>query len=156
MLTASGDALNTKFWSEVKADAACITTNGIIKANGDAVMGAGNAKQASLAWPFLPGILGSKLKAMGNHVHYLSTDHTNFHATHILSFPTKQHWKDPSIPELIIQSAQELRAMAEESKWSRVLLPPPGCGMGGLRWAEVSSFLSPILDDRFTVVFLKR
>ncbi len=156
MITTNGNLFDRKYWAEVSAEAVCITTNGVLRSNGHAVMGAGNAKQASLLWPFLPDILGQMIKDSGNHVYHLATDFFNFRSTSILSFPTKEHWKDPSVPELIVRSAQELLAMAEAFAWKRVLLPPPGCGLGGMRWSEVNSLLSPILDDRFTVVFLKR
>lgn len=43
-----------------------ITTNGITKANGQAVMGAGLAKQAATRYPDLPSWLGQRLMRFGN------------------------------------------------------------------------------------------
>lgn len=99
---------------------------------------------------------------------------------HLVSFPTKPQWASPtqllpryrsnspdfkgrypgwmahSNPELIYCSALELVALADEHGWADVLLPPPGCGMGGLNWKEVKAQLAPVLDDRFTVVHLNQ
>ena len=43
-----------------------IPTNGIVKSNGDAVMGAGLAKDAASRFPDLPKWLGDRLKQFGN------------------------------------------------------------------------------------------
>ncbi|MBI2060646.1 MAG: hypothetical protein HYT87_12825 [Nitrospirae bacterium] len=55
-----------------EADAICLTTNGFVKANGEAVMGRGCAKQAADLWPELPGMLGSRIQKEGVRVTLLS------------------------------------------------------------------------------------
>lgn len=135
------------------ADAVCVTTNSVIKANGRAVMGAGVAKSARDKYPGIDKILASCLKNVGNHVHYLMTDKT--HNTSILSFPTKHDWKNPSDIRLIERSAQELRLVTDACGWKKVLLPKPGCSNGQLNWTDVEPVLDPYLnDERFIVCWL--
>lgn len=54
-----------------QCDAACITTNGFIKANGEAVMGRGCALEAAQAFPNVPKLLGALITSKGNRVHQL-------------------------------------------------------------------------------------
>lgn len=143
-----------------QADAICTTTNGVVKSNGQAVMGAGNAKAFAERWPQLPAILGKCLNFSGNRVYrlcveHLKAGHTTIRAFDILSFPTKNNWKDNSDLELILRSASELKSYTDLLRWEKVYLPPPGCGMGGLNWRDVQTAIEPILDDRFTVCFLR-
>lgn len=141
-------------------DAICVTTNGVRKRNGEAVMGAGVAKAFASKWPQLPGRLGERL-ANGNVVHPLHCHWEKVGATHlnkilIMSFPTKDDWREDSKLPLIITSAKRLVEYADMLSWRKVALPPPGVGMGNLRWQEVQEAIENILDDRFTVIFLER
>jgi hypothetical protein len=47
----------------------CITTNGFVKSNGEAVMGRGIAKEAANRFSMLPKLLGDTLRTRGNNVH---------------------------------------------------------------------------------------
>lgn len=87
------------FW-DIKADARCITTNGALRKNGNAIMGKGIALDARRRYPDLEIILGRLLREYGNHVFKLGNG--------LISFPTKRHWKEDSDIELIKRSAQEL------------------------------------------------
>lgn len=151
------------FWKFAKyADAICVTTNGVVKANGELVMGKGIALQFAQRWPRLPMLAGQLVEGLGNHVHYVAaqfpeidgTDHT----VRVVTFPTKHHWRDKSDLNLIIQSAKELVKLANgdptsRSRWEKVLLTRPGCGNGGLDWErEVKPAIQNILDDRFVIV----
>jgi hypothetical protein len=133
------------------ADAVCITTNLQVGKNG-AVMGAGVAKAAATKWPWMPVILGYHLDK-GRRETTLVGAANNYS---IIALPTKDHWKDKSDIKLIIKSASELKLMAGRWKWNNVLLPPMGCGLGGLEWNDVKAATEHLLDDRFTVVFLKK
>jgi len=140
------------------ADWRVITTNGVVKSNGYLVMGAGNALQATQKFPDLPKILGTKVTKGGNHCYIV-----NFQ---IISFPTKHHWKDASDIKLIENSAKELRILIDlltvkkasegisslEDIELKIVMPPPGCGLGGLKWEDVKKVIEPYLDDRFTVL----
>lgn len=129
-------------------DAICITTNGIIKNNGNAVMGAGIAKACADKFPRSPKNLAEGLKKNGNVVQIISPTIYGL----ILSFPTKKHWRDPSDIELIKKSCYQLMEFIDENKLTRVLLPKPGCSNGKLEWSEVEPVISEILDNRVAVM----
>lgn len=143
-------------WREcIGFDALCVTTNGVVKKNGDAVMGKGIALEAKERFPTLPTILGRKLASSGNNVHYLC--HANvgaeLNSVALISFPTKHHWRERASLELIKRSAYQLVKLADKNGWEKIILPRPGCGNGGLVWAtEVRPVLEPVLDDRFHVI----
>lgn len=122
-----------------------VPTNGTLNANGHLVMGAGVALEARLRHIHLPAKLGNFVSVYGNRVFYLK-------AESILSFPTKQHWKDLSNIQLIQQSGRQAVEIADKFNLNRIILPRVGCGYGGLTWDFVRGFLSPILDDRFVVL----
>jgi len=119
----------------------CITTNGIVKSGGLAIMGRGIAKQAVDRAPAIQKQLAWKLNTFGNHV-YAFLPHRMF------SFPTKHNWRDPSDLNLIAQSCRELRMMSA----GRVYLPRPGCSNGGLDWNEVKRIIAGILIEEWFVV----
>ncbi len=141
MIEVEGD-----FW-KIEADLRCITTNGAIRANGNAIMGAGIALQARIKHPDIERCLGMLIQRYGNRVHYIEHN--------LVSFPTKFHWKDRSNLDLIRQSARELVELLTHppfSRCKRVLLTRPGCGNGGLDWPEVKPAIAPLLDSRFIIV----
>ena len=128
-------------------DAICVTTNGIIKNNGSAVMGAGIAKEFAKRFPDVPQILGEKL-ANGNHVHHIK----DINGYSIISFPTKNNWRDPSDMALIIQSCHELTDTVKKLDIKTCYIPLPGCGMGGLDPNEVIPAISTLLPDNIILV----
>lgn len=132
---------------ESEYDAICITTNSVIKANGELVMGKGNALEAVKRYPPLAMLLGKYVKKYGNRAFRIKTSVGN-----IVSFPTKENWRDNSDIKLIIKSCKELVIMADKFNWNKILLPRPGCGCGGLKWNEVKLELEKYFDDRFTVI----
>lgn len=133
-------------WS-YPAEVRCITTNGIVKRSGAAVMGAGSAKQAKLRYPGIEMRLGRMIAAEGNNVHIISNDPL------IVSFPTKHRFVDKADLSLIRESACQLVMMADRFGWKSIVLPRPGCGNGGRWWlSEVRPILIDILDERFTVI----
>lgn len=159
----------------VDADAICITTNGFVKSNGDAVMGKGCAKQAATIIPELPSMLGKSLRDVGNQVVVLIAQND----TSLLSFPVKPVSKvvtsleddvvahmrssyhiDDNAPgwackadlDIIVQSCKELVAIADVTGWKKIILPRMGCGAGELDWDTVAQAINPILDERFYVI----
>lgn len=128
-----------------RGDAVCVTTNGIVKTNGEAVMGAGMAKEANIRYN-LARELGIKLHSGGNHCYIIGRSDKA-----IVSFPTKYHWRDASDIELIKQSCCEIKSLADENNWDRVLLPMVGCGCGRLDTNIVRKTMEKFLDDRFVL-----
>lgn len=128
-------------------EAICITTNGIIKNNGRAVMGRGIALQADRLYN-LGGKLAEHLRRNGNTAANLGC----YNNVTMLSFPTKNHWRDDSDINLISQSAKQLVKLADELGLTEVYLPKPGCANGRLDWNDVKPVIESIFDDRFIVV----
>jgi len=147
-------------------DALCITTNGIVKSSGAAVMGAGVAKTCAQLWPQTPLILGELLVSSGRNIpfHLGNVTDGNFwtetnpeteetlHFCRIFSFPTKHHYSNPSDIDLIKESCHHMVVFADQLKMKSIALSRPGCGNGGLSWNDVRPIVGKILDDRFHVI----
>lgn len=133
-----------------KCDIVCVTTNGIVKPNGELVMGAGCALSFKRAFPSLPKTLGEKIKSKGNR----PVVGGKVENTYIVSFPTKNHYKENSNLELIKNSALFLVKIADYYKATSIYIPSPGTGLGNLSKDIVYDELKKILDDRFTIVEL--
>lgn len=136
-------------YSNPSTCAVCVTTNGIIKKDGSAVMGKGIALSANNRY-CIAKELAVKLQRFGNHVHRMETaKNCNYH---LLTFPTKQDWKNPSSLNLILQSANELISYCDAHQIQYCFLPKPGCSCGQLDWdSQVKPILEPLLDDRFYI-----
>lgn len=136
--------------------AICITTNGIVKNNGEAVMGAGIALEAKRRIPGIEKKLGRYLLSGNNDVYEIGyIPSTKFLCMMtVYSFPVKHHFKYPADLKLIEKSCQQL-VKIRENKDSPVFLPKPGCGAGKLKWSQVKPILEKYFDDRFCIVDLK-
>ena len=137
-------------------EAMCVTTNGIVKADGHAVMGAGIAKEANKYF-HLSGVLGKYLKQYGNRAfnlgRYQRLTLQNPATFTIFSLPTKHDWKNDSDINLIVKSCEQLVEMCNKFGVTKCYLTPPGCGCGNLNYeSTVKPWISQILDDRFVVV----
>lgn len=121
----------------------CITTNGTIKKNGEAVMGRGCAYEARKRFPGLPEILGKLIKRNGNIVQSVSTEKQLF----LISFPVKHKWWEDADLSLIEKSMQTLKHIAKEFPARTIILPRPGCGNGNRQWSEVEAILSSLPDN---------
>lgn len=144
MLEAQGD-----LWELGKlADAIVVTTNGSLRKNGANIMGGGCALEAALKFPWLPHELGRRIQRKGNNVHVFHYDSDMA----LVTFPTKENVRHNSILPLIIRSTDQLVEYAEDYVWNKIVMPRPGCGLGGLKWDDVKPILEERLDDRFTVV----
>jgi hypothetical protein len=129
-----------------------ITTNGIIKNNGEAVMGTGIALETAEKFPKIPKKLGDKIKQKGN-LPFLFLDE------HIITLPVKNDWKEKADLKLlehsvaILSEAQkilEIRGYTEN-----IYMVWPGCGAGGRTKKEVRPILEKYLSDKFIVCELK-
>lgn len=112
-----------------------ITTSGTLKGNGNGVMGKGCAKEARLKIPGIEKLLGFYLQSFGNRV-AINDAGVGF-------FPTKNNWWEKSDMELIVKSADQLADLTKhpDFKGKTFILPKPGCGSGGLQWAQVKPLL---------------
>ena len=131
------------------ADCICVTTNGVVKRNGELVMGAGVAKAFADKFTNISFVLGYKVKKYGNHVFQAGYYHNK---TAVLSFPTKHHYSAKADLDLIIQSANRLVKWANQNNAKSIIIPSPGTGLGGLDKTVVYDALSNILDERFTII----
>lgn len=125
-----------------------ITTNGIIKSNGRAVMGKGIALQAKERFYRLPLLLGNWIRDFGNTLGI-------FQDYHIVTLPTKNHWSEISDIKLIDSQCQILAkafGFASGRQKETVYMVRPGCGLGELNWKDVKPILEKYLDDKFVVV----
>jgi len=126
----------------------CLTTNGFVKRNGRAVMGAGVARQAVLRYPGIDAELGRLIKRNGNVVQRIAGPGFNVEAPRsIVSFPVKHDWWENATLQLIERSAEQLAERLDSRIHRDCFLPKPGCGNGGLDWPDVRDTLEPFLGS---------
>lgn len=128
-------------------------TNGVTRSDGTAVMGKGLAKQAADRFDDLESILGTKLKEHGNHVHTLNPLPDRDSTGWLISFPTKDHFREDSSIELIQKSARQTKTLYETNQPDgSIVLPEVGFGLGGLSFDDVGPILEEILGDVCTII----
>ena len=140
----------------LEGDVICITTNGEVRNDGRAVMGAGIAKFARDTFPGTDKRLAQLLHAHGNRAFRLSNEIYKRKKVTLATYPTKHKWRDSSHLDLIQTSAQQLVEMANKFGWTQIWIPAPGCSHGNLSWSDVKNVIEPILDDRFIIFSLDR
>lgn len=138
-----------------------ITTNGDVKANGEADMGKGIALECLKRYPEAALYLGERLIARRNIPTIIEMTPYGL----IYSFPVKNHWFEKADIELIKESCRFWMVMTPVDDLTdpndlftpKFLLPRPGCGAGagGLKWEDVKKVIEPLLDDRFYIVHFK-
>ncbi len=126
-----------------------ITTNGCINRNDEAIMGKGIALQAKERYPYLPIKLGNKLKEFGNHVNI-------FHDYKIITFPTKDNWRNKSTYSLIQYSCNELIFLCGLLEIKKIVMPMVGCSNGGLEWENVKNIIYQKLGNRDIEIIIAR
>lgn len=65
----------------------------------------------------------------------------------VLNFPTKDHWKDPSLIKYIHEGLPELISTMRDMDLKSVAIPALGCGLGGLNWADVEPVIRKAFKD---------
>jgi O-acetyl-ADP-ribose deacetylase (regulator of RNase III) len=63
----------------------------------------------------------------------------------IINFPTKRHWKSKSRIDDIQSGLVDLIHVVQQHNMGSIAIPPLGCGLGGLNWAEVR----PLIVEAF-------
>lgn len=121
-----------------------ITTNGVVKRNGECVMGRGVALDARDKFPGFAKELGTHIRQHGNVVGM-------FPHHKIFTFPVKYRWNEPADLDLIEQSARDLHRilgiLRHYDADFRYAMVRPGCGNGTLAWNEVRQVVAPWLAD---------
>lgn len=130
------------------ADALVIPVNWTANRNGDAVMGAGVAKQAADRRPDLPFRLGQVISDFPDDPHVCTF--AAWPGKKLITFPTKRHWRNRSDINLISSMAEQL--LEDAAGMLTIALPRLGCGRGGLSWDQVRPILERYLDDRFVAL----
>ena len=89
---------------------------------------------------------------------YIHENTGMFHADgrkFLINFPTKDHWRAKSKIEFIGKGLEDFVAQIQQLRIRSVVLPPLGCGNGGLDWDDVKPLiaekLSPISNIDFIV-----
>jgi len=122
--------------------------NGVVRADGALVMGAGAAKALARAYPFLPRVFGRKVRSeprMGTwHLYGLLIIQVA-PGLHAGLFQTKGDWRDRADLSLIAYSAKKLAEWLKKNPGQEAHLAFPGVGLGGLGEEEVLEVLEPIL-----------
>ena len=74
---------------------------------------------------------------------------------YIVNFPTKRHWKEKSRMEDIEAGLMDLADQIQSLGITSIAIPPLGCGLGGLVWADVKNrldrALGPIREVQFFI-----
>ena len=134
----------------------CVLTNGDVRRDGLAVMGAGLAKQAVDRKPNIQKKLATALQQFGNTPHW-------FPAERMISFPTKHNWRDDSDPKLIRKSCLTLVNMVNflipdirKPMKNIVFLPIPGIGLGRLSRDVVIPILEQEIAECDKIVIVEK
>lgn len=146
MIEQAGD-----LWT-IPADFRVITTNGSIRHDGKAVMGRGCAKEAARFYPRFPRLLGQRLEASGNRVHFFS-DRELGASQGIFTFPVKHTWHARADLALISRSTAEFARQLLAS--ATYVMPRPGCGNGQLAWKDVQPIVAALPNNVIVVHFAR-
>jgi len=130
-----------------------VPTNWETKLGGEAIMGAGVARQAKRRYPKLAKLYGEIIRANEEPFVWTVLDYN------VICFPTKYTWKKPADIGLIESGVHSLQYLDELEVWSleaeprkkKFYLPWLGTGLGGLKQEVVRPILEE-LSDNFIVV----
>jgi O-acetyl-ADP-ribose deacetylase (regulator of RNase III) len=65
----------------------------------------------------------------------------------VINLPTKKHYANPSRLEWVDHGLERIRTLIIEYGISSLAMPAPGCGNGGLDWAQVKPLIEQHLGD---------
>lgn len=110
------------------------------------VMGAGLAKQIRTAFPAAYEEYRHACRVgnvMIGRMHVLKRDRVPmFGPAYLINFPTKAHWNQDSRLEWIELGLVHLISVVDEIGIRSIAIPPLGCGLGGLSWADVRPLIA--------------
>lgn len=76
------------------------------------------------------------------------------HGEHVVNFPTKDDWRNPSEYEYIEDGLVDLRKQLSSMGHVRVAIPPLGCGNGGLNWDRVKPMIKEHLSGLDATIYV--
>ena len=108
-------------------------------------MGKGIALQFKQRFPanFVAYAQGCKLGQMQTGRMFVSEPGELTGPRWLVNFPTKQHWRDPSRLEWVVDGLQDLRGFLMSNAVQSIALP----GLGGLPWGAVRGHIEAALGD---------
>lgn len=133
-----------ELWNYYKKDGyrICLTVNGTLKKNGEAVLGRGCALEAKQRLPGIAQVWGTRLKDYGLKFMYL-------HEFDLFMFPVKYNWWEQASLSLIAESIVSLEQTSQTEE--KIVLPRPGCGNGRLQWEDVRPLLLNLPDNVWVI-----
>jgi O-acetyl-ADP-ribose deacetylase (regulator of RNase III)/uncharacterized protein YwgA len=66
---------------------------------------------------------------------------------YLVNFPTKTHWRSKSKLSYVEEGLDDLARVIRDYSISSLVMPPPGCGNGGLDWADVKPLIEKKLGQ---------
>jgi hypothetical protein len=130
-------------WDAWKAGAwVIVPTNTVTDSKGDAIMGAGVAREAAIRSPGLRQRYGRYINLFGDTVYFDME-------SRFICFPTKHAWFMPSPVELISTNSYRLAYAIKQMQPGaniRIVSPHLGCGKGSLSWDDVYPVVKHLKD----------
>ncbi len=125
--------------------------------NTHGVMGKGLALQFKKAWPemFQAYKTACSCAAVAPGRMHVWETRVAFGPRFIVNFPTKRHWRDPSVLSDIEAGLEDLVRVIRQLDIRSIAIPPLGCGLGGLDWDDVRPLIEWVLapvTDTVTVI----
>ena len=142
MIIMYGDVFNSD------CDYIGITTNSIVKRNGELVMGAGNAKVAANKFKHLPKFFGDRIVKDG----LVGKFYGIIKCGKYFAFQTKRHYKDKSDIRDVYESITILKDIAERNADKTFAIPFPAINNGGLKREDVEGYLARLPDNVFVYI----
>ncbi len=132
-----------------ETDLFLITANGVIRQDGELVMGAGMALQVKNVYPDLPSVFGKAMINMYDNTYgyYKYGLMIMPHDPPIGAFQTKGYYRENTALDFIKDSTSVLFAYLTHQPNIRVDLNYPGIGLGGRTVEEVEPIISMLPDN---------
>lgn len=119
----------------------------VIPVNCKGVMGKGLALQAKQKWPSVYDEYRQDCTSGVLRPGHIGVYRTYNQARLVFGFPTKDHWRNPSKLCWIRTGLEALHDEIIIQEVFTIAVPPLGCGLGQLHWADVRPLIEEQLSD---------